>query len=254
MILKQNAVDISNAFDKWNLWKSSGGTVINNFYIKKLLDGDVRELGEHVLSENIDNYDIIIITADVYVDNKHGQLTSLVILKEDYYYHGNENWSHVINLSISGNTRRITFYFSSGDRINITSNSSLAIRKIYGIKSHDNSHKYSENEQIIGEWIDGRKIYEKTLIFENMHLSSGFNDIYHKINDIDMYIDIKCNYTSTNNSNLLLSSHLNTNGLNLSIGTWCDDREKIRLCVGNDMQGNYNVYITIQYVKSTLTH
>lgn len=235
MILKQNAIDIANAFDLWNLWKvggggGSGGTS-NSFY---LIDYNSME---SVNSRNFTAEKNCYIEVETYANDS----------REEHYYINN---IFVGRESINGEVIYLkSFFLNKGDNLKLREgvNHSTTIR-IFDLLN--NKYNYSTEEQIVGNWIDGRKIYEKTLSFENMHLSSGFNDIYHEINDIDMYIDMKCNYTSIDNSNLLLSSHLNTNGLNLSMGAWCDDKEKIRLCVGNNMQGNYNIYISIQYVKS----
>lgn len=112
------------------------------------------------------------------------------------------------------------------------------------------SHNYSTEEQIVGTWIDGKPIYEKTLIFENQYLASGFTDLSHGISNVDMYIDLKGSYKNLDNSNSLSLSHINITGLNLSIGTWCEDRTKIRIHTGSSMAGNYNVYLTIQYTKT----
>lgn len=113
------------------------------------------------------------------------------------------------------------------------------------------SHNYSTEEQIVGTWVDGKPIYEKTLIFENQYLANGFTDLAHGISDIDIYIDLKGNYKNLENSNLLLLSHLNVNSLGVSIGAWCDNTTKIRILAGSDMAGNYNIYLTVQYTKTT---
>lgn len=258
MILKQNAVDIARAFDLWNLWKG-GDSPLNNsgsvgIVVDTLIDTTITEELSYNLNSNIDNYDMLIVTGMTHLNSSdYEQLNSVIIMKDDYYIEAVDGWSHSINFSISGSTRRTVFNFNEG-KLNVVKIENAVLKKIYGIKFISALHEYSTDEHIVGTWVNGKQLYEKTLIFENIHLSSGFNDIYHGITDIDMYIDMKCNYKSIDNSNMLLASHLNTNGLNFSIGTWCDDKEKIRLCVGNDMQGNYNVYITVQYVKSTLTH
>lgn len=144
-----------------NYLKTIGGEDGNGFYIEKLLDGNMTEVGEYDLLNNIDNYDMIVVTADVVLSDSHEQLASLVIMKEDYYYQGAENCGHAINSSINGSTRRIIFYFSSRSKINIVLNEKLALKKIYGIKSNNNFYKYSENEQIVGKWIDGKNLYER---------------------------------------------------------------------------------------------
>lgn len=112
-------------------------------------------------------------------------------------------------------------------------------------------HNYSTEEKIIGTWVDGKPIYEKTLIFNNQYLASGFTDLAHGIDNIDIYIDLKGSYKNLDNSNSLLLSHLNTNGLNLSIGAWCENKTEIRISTGSSMAGNYNIYLTIQYIKIT---
>lgn len=122
-----------------NYLKTIGGGDGNGFHIEKLLDGNITEVGEYDLLANIDNYDMILVTADVVLSNSHEQLASLIIMKEDYYYQGAEDCGHAINSSINGSTRRIIFYFSSESKINIVLNEKLALKKVYGVKLSSSS-------------------------------------------------------------------------------------------------------------------
>lgn len=51
-----------------------------------------------------------------------------------------------------------------------------------------NPFKYSENETIVGEWIDGRPIYRK-VINSSTSLSAGYNYINHGINNFDKLVN-----------------------------------------------------------------
>ena len=169
--------------------------------------------------------------------------------KEEHYY---INDIFVGRESINGEVIYLkSFFLSKGDNLKLREGVSHSTTiRIFDLLN--NKHNYSTEEQVVGTWIDSKPIYEKTLLFENQYLQNGFTDLDHGISDIDMYIDLKGNYKNLENSNMLLLSHLNTNGgLGFSIGTWCDNTTKIRISTGANMVGNYNIYITIQYTKTT---
>ena len=48
----------------------------------------------------------------------------------------------------------------------------------------DNLHEYSTEEKIVGKWIDGKPIYEKTYVLNNIKLLSGGNTIFDTIENV----------------------------------------------------------------------
>ena len=254
MILKQNAIDIANAFDLWNLWKG-GDSPLNNsgsvgIVVDTLIDTTITEELSYNLNSSIDNYDMLIVTGMTHLNSSdYEQLNSVIIMKDDYYIEAVDGWAHSINFSISGSTRRAVFNFNEG-KLNVVKIGNAVLKKIYGIKFISALHEYSTDEHIVGTWVDGNTIYEKTLIFENQYLANGFTNLQHGISNIKEYITITGCYKNAEKTNLLSLSHLNTNGLNLSIGIWCENKTEIRISTGSNMAGNHNIYLTIQYTEN----
>lgn len=52
----------------------------------------------------------------------------------------------------------------------------------------DNLHEYSTEEKIVGKWIDGKPIYEKTIEF--ICPSYGFNNVIYEFTDFDKCIEL----------------------------------------------------------------
>lgn len=166
MILKQNAVDIARAFDLWNLWKG-GDSPLNNsggieIVVDTLIDTTISEELSYNLNSSIDNYDMLIVTGMTHINSSdYEQLNSLVIMKNDYYIEAVDGWSHSINFSISGSTRRAVFNFNNG-KLNVVKIENAVLKKIYGLKFISMLHEYSADEHIVGTWINGKPLYEKT--------------------------------------------------------------------------------------------
>lgn len=171
--------------------------------------------------------------------------------REEHYF---INGIFVGRESINGEVIYLkNFFLRKGDTVSFRDGvAHTTTIRVFSLKATESSyHNYSTDEHVVGTWIDGKPIYEKTLILNNQYLSSGFTDILHGIDNIDMYVDLKGNYKNLSNSNSLLLSHMNTNGLHLSIGAWCENKTTIRISAGSSMSGNYNIYLTIQYTKTT---
>lgn len=47
-------------------------------------------------------------------------------------------------------------------------------------------HNYSTDEQVVGTWIDGKPLYEKTIAIEKNTLSSGEHTYNHGIANVDL--------------------------------------------------------------------
>lgn len=145
-------------------WISSG-TIENirgnSFESDILLEGPINEAGTYELSNYISNYDLILVD--------HIYLTSSECAQSNVYYtkdligrnlqcnHGNSSVSNFIEFSFTENSMVVTSY--GGETIN----------RIIGIKNtninismYDGTH-YSEDELLIGQWIDGKPLYRKVV-------------------------------------------------------------------------------------------
>ena len=140
-----------------------------------LIDTIVTTTDSYELSANIDNYDMLIVTGMTHINSSdYEQLNSLIIMKDDYYIEAIDGWSHSLNFSISGSTRRVVFNFNDG-KLNVVKIENAALKKIYGIKFVSQQHEYSTEEKVVGKWIDGKPIYEKVINVENFII--GENEI-----------------------------------------------------------------------------
>ena len=109
---------------------------------------------------------------------------------------------------------------------------------------------YSETEEVVGTWIDGKPIYQKTVKFLSQALAAGDNDLNLGIPTIDTVVDSKAMITN--------SAHTTYRPLN----TWTSGSEsqvfyliepssgKLRI----HAEGSWpspNIFITLQYTKIT---
>ena len=107
-------------------------------------------------------------------------------------------------------------------------------------------HNYSTNEQVIGTWIDGKPIYEKTIEIENLVKDTN-TSFDHNIANIDKVIDYSGAWTTDGqnafNLNYWYSSSIYTR-------LYCA-REIINYMVkDNNITGGY---VTMRYTKTTDT-
>ena len=118
-------------------------------------------------------------------------------------------------------------------------------------------NNYSLEEQRIGTWIDGKPLYQKTII-SSMPQVSGNGFIELAIDIKDLFID-----TCLNSSGFFLSNNgisLPINGMVLAndIATSCTayyskTKNSIVMHCNNSLWNDRTAYITIQYTKTTDT-
>lgn len=165
--------------------------------------------------------------------------------------HGNEKFS------INGKSIGIIIYTTSGTvgayaLIPLKKNDTIVIENtsdetwawqpitIYGVVKENYLHEYGTEEQIVGKWIDGKHIYEKTYILNNTTLSTG-NNIFDTIENVKI---------------------INSNGrINSYSIPYADGGEYIMCIQSNNEIGLWsnkgfynqsaNIILTIQYIKTT---
>lgn len=106
-----------------------------------------------------------------------------------------------------------------------------------------NLHEYSTEEKIVGKWIDGKPIYEKTIIIEQYSVLN-FNGNVVKISD---------------NYGKLIDCHgtcIDKNGYEILLGAnWSDFNIGIQIRNGYicfyNKYGTVDINLTIQYTKTT---
>lgn len=103
--------------------------------------------------------------------------------------------------------------------------------------------KYSTSETAVGEWIDGKKLYKKTLQITNVPI--GEYDFYHGISGLKLIVKYegfcKINDTTTLQVPTIATSTVNS----FSIWTTYSDRIKIFSTISMDL-----FYCTIYYTKT----
>lgn len=159
------------------------GGVGSGIVVDTLIDATITTTGSYDFSASIDNYDMLIVTGMTHINSSdYEQLNSLTIMKDDYYIEAGDGWSHLLNFSINGSsTRRIVFNFNDG-KLNVVKIENAALKKIYGIKFITQQHNYSTEEKIVGKWIDGKNIYQKTYNTNNISLDVSKENIENIIN------------------------------------------------------------------------
>ena len=165
--------------------------------------------------------------------------------------HGNEKFS------INGKSIGIIIYTTSGtvgayaliplkkdDTIVIenTSDETWAWQPvtIYGVVKENILHEYSTEEKVVGKWIDGKPIYEKTYVLNDINLSTG-NNIFDTIenakiiNSKGIINNFSIPYADGGGYVMCIQS-------NNEIGLWTNN---------GFYNQTVNIILTIQYIKTT---
>lgn len=115
--------------------------------------------------------------------------------------------------------------------------------------------KYSTEEQVIGEWIDGKPVYQKTIVAENYPLTTGVNIVSTGISNIDVLVRSDIFVTNSAHTNFRHISHTEVNTQTGSVST---DTIYAVITTSGDVQfyclntwSSPNIYITLQYTKTT---
>lgn len=122
-------------------------------------------------------------------------------------------------------------------------------------------HKYSTTEQVVGEWIDGKPIYQKTFTFTMPSVTLETQTSYDAADvsdlSIDNIIDINGAISNSNYGGVNLKVTLQTAWAGSQTSTVC---YYIRSCIRNnkiniisnaDLVSGKSGYVTIQYTKTT---
>lgn len=167
-------------------------------------------------------------------------------------------WIDGVQVAVNFDTSTSSIYFPifilKGQTIKYfaVSNNLIRTGKLYGLKKSENIlHEYGTEEQIVGKWIDGKPIYEKTFI--NLHLKnredcivdlSSLNienvinayGLCHRLANDGGSFDYNLPFFES--TGLYVNMRYNKNPKNYSI--WCSDGS-----------GTYTANLTIQYTKTT---
>jgi hypothetical protein len=115
-------------------------------------------------------------------------------------------------------------------------------------------HNYSTTEHMVGTWVDGTPVYEKTIYIASItpYAPSQFVFYPHNITNFDKLINI---FGVADTGALFLplpyvvGSRMGTSAIEANIGLSANNTD-IGIIVGQDRTA-LSVYITIQYTKTT---
>lgn len=170
-ILKQKLIDIANGFTKYGLWKGggSGESSFLNVEITKLWSGQQSYSSEITLSDDYENYDVIISMIEPLEDYPTQQKFDFMLKGEKSLTGGMaENSSYITSYRLNNWNGTSVFF----NRDSNPSGWNVTLRKIWGIKFISQLPEYSTEEKVVGKWIDGKTIYQKT--FTELSLSLDF--------------------------------------------------------------------------------
>lgn len=119
------------------------------------------------LSDNISNYDEIVFVMDTDYIGSNSFLVSLLTIGEDY-----------IGTIYAPSHYGAFWHYDSANQVTIKSQSSSNLKtytKVIGIKygSGASGDNYSTTEHIVGTWIDGTILYEKTFTVSNITVDTS---------------------------------------------------------------------------------
>lgn len=116
------------------------------------------------------------------------------------------------------------------------------------------THHYSTDEHIIGTWVDGKTLYEKTVYIASLPSTTAQTNYAHNINNIDKIIDYEGTIHFNNATNTTakfdrVGTSTNVLDFGNTLAMTVTD-ENIAIIVGKDRSA-CSAYITIQYTKSS---
>lgn len=119
------------------------------------------------------------------------------------------------------------------------------------------SDLYSTDEKIIGQWIDGKPLYQKTISFGNITLAANAETTSYVTDPVCAFIERLIGWEGTSSNNGIISTYINPTAATQS---WqltyaeVDGAWKFRLRGTRKLTSSidfYNVYTTIRYTKTT---
>ena len=109
---------------------------------------------------------------------------------------------------------------------------------------------YSTTEKIIGTWIDGKPLYQKTMDCGTMPSSATTKDFSHGISNIDYIVSINGFYRIPTDSNKFSLPLSYVSGESVQFMQAWANKSVIRLFAGQN-RSTYHAYVTLQYTKTT---
>lgn len=174
--------------------------------------------GQEVTVEDMTNYDYILAFCNTNAISSNAYLSYIMPKGKDCYFSwGYNNTTHGRECNYISSTK---IQFSNGVTNSSQDNNQCIPTQIIGIKLIESptqiTNKYSIEETVVGEWIDGKKIYRKVVDNITINKSSSVQilaDIDLTSLNIGTIVSQFVKYS--NNNNVSLSFPINTGSYNL---------------------------------------
>lgn len=212
---------------------------------------------DYTLSASANDYDAVVVMGYIHVTaSTKDQLVSVFVPKGAYL---SGRWQYLMGFD----TRRLMFGFTSDGRTIQSicvrnANEEPRIYRVYGLKfgssgTGSNKHTYSTTEQVVGTWIDGKPIYEKTI--SGTTIIGGRNDYAnHGISALETVVDscIMAHFSDIDSWRRLNFSYNNGNTNNAWLGGYAIMPTQIMFQIGTSLANTLDKWnATIRYTKST---
>lgn len=119
--------------------------------------------------------------------------------------------------------------------------------ELYAPSGGSSAHNYSTNEQVVGTWIDGKPLYEKTVDCGNL-FNNGTKGIAHNISNIKRIVGHSGGAINSSGTYLPLPK-VSPTGLQYCVDIAITTTD-IFITTGND-RTDYYAYVTLRYTKTT---
>lgn len=246
--LNGNVPTFANTFNKSDLYSTDEqlvGRWIDGkpIYQKSIIASDP-VVGNNTIPHNITNLDRVIKCDGTVMRNGDNFTFSLPIC----YISNVAQWS-IATSGINKSTVNITV----GNGFTGTYALSDLVVTLQYTKTTDSSmsisdgNEYSLNEQIIGHWIDGKPVYQKTIIWQG-NLPAGQTQIDPQISNIDVMIELKGTVFREQYFTNICEAESSTQMVNTYYHT---GSHKICIDINKLAYNNATVRLTLQYTKTT---
>lgn len=111
------------------------------------------------------------------------------------------------------------------------------------------AHHYSTNEQVIGTWIDGKPLYEKTIAYTPSGTISSNTTIANVPNAKVMRATEATAYNPSDNRGYVLPNVRANGGTKITY----DNGDVTLVIIGDSWSSSWTFYVTVQYTKTTDT-
>ena len=156
--------------------------------------------GNAELIDSVENYDELLVIANHYKATICHNVSTILPTEIIYGLTYQFSWVTAGNGdAVSKNTIYYSFSNDTTIVIDTNYNNSFQIMKVIGVKYNKAKQSYSTEEQIVGTWIDGKPLYQKTITGTMPSTTGTFTKHYIDVENMEMaYVyDGYCKYSDS---------------------------------------------------------